>query len=62
MKTKHIFISGDKVKLIDKDNPYAGEMGEFVRYDNSFVEEERLLVVLDSDGKTHYFFNDEVIK
>jgi len=60
MKTKHKFNPGDKVRLTGKDNPYTGETGEFVRYDNDYLEKERLLVALDSDEKIHYFFSDEV--
>ena len=60
MKTKHKFNHGDKVRLTGKDNPYSGESGEFVQYDKRFLEKERLLVILTSDGEQHYFFSDEV--
>ena len=57
---KEKFSHGDKVKLVGKDNPFAGEEGIFVQYEKKYVEEERLLVLLNSDGKTHYFYGDEV--
>lgn len=60
MKTKHKFNHGDRVRLIGKDNPYAGESGMFVQYDKEELERERLLVILDSDREMHYFFSDEV--
>jgi len=57
---RYNFIHGDKVKLIGKDNPYAGESGMFVQYDKEGLERERLIVILDSDREMHYFFDDEV--
>lgn len=54
------FNHGDKVKLVGKDNPFAGEMGTFVQYERKYVEEERLILLLDSDKEAHYFYKDEV--
>lgn len=60
MRTKHRFNCGDKVRLVGKDNPYAGESGEFIMYDKCKLERERLLITVKSDGEQHYFYNDEV--
>jgi len=60
MKTKHRFNHGDKVRLVGKDNPFRGELGEFIIYDSRKLEKEHLIVFLHSDMKEHYFFNDEV--
>lgn len=60
MKTKHKFNWGDRVRLIGKDNPYAGELGEFIMYDERKLEKEHLIVTVASDGESHYFFSDEV--
>ena len=60
MKKKHRFNWGDKVRLIGGDNPYRGELGEFVIYDKHKLEKERLIVFVYSDGSEHYFYKDEV--
>ena len=55
------FMHGDEVKLIGNKNPFKGEIGEFHCYEKKYVDEERLIVSLNSDGKEHYFYPDEVI-
>ena len=60
MKTKHKFNHGDRIRLIGKDNPYTGELGDFVMYDGRKLEKEHLIIIVDSDRESHYFFSDEV--
>jgi len=60
MKTKHKFNHGDKVRLVGEDNPFKGELGEFIMYDSRKLEKERLIVLLDFDGQQHYFYKDEI--
>lgn len=54
------FNHGDKVRLVGRDNPFAGEAGSFSEYETEKVEKERLIVILDSDKSVHYFYEDEV--
>jgi hypothetical protein len=56
MKLNH----GDEVKLIGRHNPFKGESGEFIQYERLKLEKDRLIILLDSDGQQHYFYDDEV--
>jgi len=60
MKTKHKFNHGDRVRLVGEDNPFKGELGEFIMYDSRKLEKERLIVLLHFDGQQHYFYKDEI--
>jgi len=60
MKTEYKFNHGDGVRLVGKDNPFRGELGEFIMYDSRKLEKERLIVILHSDGQQHYFYKDEI--
>ena len=53
---------GDEVKLVGRHNPYKGESGEFIQHERMMLEKDRLIVLLDSDKRQHYFYENEVVR
>jgi len=57
---KERFRRGDEIKIIGNESVFEGETGDFVRYETRNLDKKRLIVVLHSDDREHYFYPDEV--